>query len=177
MRGAIGFALVTLAAPGLGAQTLPEPSFETTPEVTGPAPTRRVWYGWQTLSVLGGAALVGAAWREPQAILFGAAAVTLGGPMVHWSHDHVGRGFTSLGLNVGLGLVGLGIGATAGQNNDLGGAVAGVGVGLAVALIIDVAALSYDEAPATTARRGGPWLAPDLRVARGGAVVGLSGAF
>jgi hypothetical protein len=84
----------------------------------------------------------------------GLSGFAFGGPIVHWAHGHVGKGFGALGLNVGLtsvgGLVGVAAICSGGCNGEwsgltqLFGFVIGGGVGLLSANIIDVAALSYE---------------------------------
>jgi hypothetical protein len=124
---------------------------------------QKTWYGWQILLIDGGATLTGiAAATSSNSTAGGAlgvvalAAYMLGGPIVHWSHGNVGRGFASLGLRVALPTVGL-VAAGVGAKNDPGngdGLAPGAAVGLLVVLpagiiaasAIDTSALAY-EAP------------------------------
>jgi hypothetical protein len=81
---------------------------------------------------------------------------TLGGPIVHWAHGNIGKGFISLGMNVGGAALGAGttaavVCAPVGCNSE-GGALLGFlagmvggGIGLLAANIVDVSVLSYGE--------------------------------
>lgn len=148
---------------------------------------REVWYGWQTLIIMGVSAPLTFAYGVG---LFG---FTFGGPIVHWSHGHVGRGFGALGLNFGLTAVGGLLGVAAFCSNDgcrglfggLSGAAGGViggGLGLLTANIIDVAALSYEtvgggEEAARRRRSPRLTLAPQVAVSPQHAHLGLAGTF
>jgi len=162
--------------------------------VSAPSLERR-WYGWQILipdlagglltsigGVLGGTGGLAL-------LITGSTVAFFGGPIVHWAHGHVGRGFASMfGLRLGLpvagALLGLGIGFAA--NTYTGpriGAVLGASVGSLTGVIVDIAALAYDE-PTTNVRlsRGGARIAPfavyvPYDSQRGGALVGLQGRF
>lgn len=182
-------ALGSLATSACFAQVLPEPAWpppgstgavqeivgssSASPAWSAPA-VRRVWYGGQTLIVLAASAAVTAAGGWTPVSILGAGGILLGGPVVHWAHGHVGRGFGSLALNVGLplltGAVGLGIA-------EGWGVLFTAPVGLLAALVIDIAVLSYEDRPATSARRRGPSLAPDVRFSSDGVAVGAVGVF
>jgi hypothetical protein len=152
-----------------------------------------VWYGWQTLAVIlattapfgisaatagtsaGGASF---AFTTPLA----AAGLLMGGPIVHWAHGHIGRGFGVLGAELGVGTLGALIGgglmvAGGGGGGDLGGLAVvavgcGVGVlGIMIVNIVDVAT-SFEERPRASAT-----ISPTVSVQRGGGTVGLTGAF
>jgi hypothetical protein len=129
------------------------------------APTS--WYGWQTLTSDGSALALGALaygvdkgggttitnvfWTASVATFF------VGAPVIHWTHGHVGTGFGSLGLRVGLPLgaflAGALIGGAAcgdgnGENTIVDcpvavGAVAAV-AGLVAAPILDAAVLARE---------------------------------
>ena len=118
-------------------------------EVKDDGEPRTTWYGWQTLLIMGVSTPLVAAYGT------GLAGFTFGGPIVHWAHGHVGRGFGALGLNLGLtavgGLVGAGAlcagGSCNGELGNLGlafGLAIGGGIGLLTANIIDVAVLSHE---------------------------------
>ena len=92
-------------------------------------PSRRVWYGWQTLLVYASSATVGLAagfggGASDSGFLVAAGSViagtglVFGGPIVHWAHGNTSRGFAALGLNFGATLasggVGVGIACAAG---------------------------------------------------------------
>ncbi|MFO0562910.1 MAG: hypothetical protein U0269_33125 [Polyangiales bacterium] len=157
-----------------------------------PASFERRWYGWQILipDLAGGlltsiGGIVGGTGGLALSIT-GSTVAFFGGPIVHWAHGHVGRGFASMfGLRLGLpvagALLGLGIGYGAG-NPSLGTAL-GASVGALTGLIVDIAVLAYDE-PAVNVRvsRSAPRIAPYAVVApydsqRGAALVGLQGRF
>ncbi|MGH7435363.1 MAG: hypothetical protein ACRENE_06790 [Polyangiaceae bacterium] len=156
---------------------------DTTPQAAPPAPPaprasppasprpppeepQRTWYGWQTLLVDGASFLIlfagtGLAGQtetrgEGQALagLF-LVGYLGGGPTVHWAHGHVGRGFGSLGLRVGLPMGGalLGLLAAASSpasNNGLTG-IADIGLGFVLGIIaapiVDAAWLAFDDEP------------------------------
>ena len=158
---------------------------------------RTHWYGWQNLlvdgSVIVASAGLGAANGSAGGVLLGTGYL-FGGPIVHWSHGQIGRGFASLGIRGGAPLVfgALGYLAFHGDSSgaDLGGFfgfVLGFGFGALSAIVIDAAALAYEkvdddqdeDARAVTRRRQAqrpitwsPWAAPRTE---GGAMFGLSG--
>jgi hypothetical protein len=139
--------------------------------VSPAAPTS--WYGWQTLASDGSAVALGAlAYGVDKAggttitnVFWTASVATffVGAPVIHWKHGHVGKGFGSLGLRVGLPVAaflgGLLIGNAACSDSDSDtsivgcpvavGAVAGV-AGLVAAPIVDAAVLAREpvETPA-----------------------------
>lgn len=160
------------------------------------APRERRWYGWQILIPdLAGSLLSGIGAFVPGAggaalLITGSTVAFFGGPIVHWAHGHVGRGFASMfGLRLGLplvgGLVGFGLGSLGGS----AGALLGFGLGTSVlaltGIIVDIAALAYDEPASSvvTARAHRPartWaVAPfgTFDPIRGAAIAGISGAF
>ena len=117
--------------------------------------TKQRWYGWETLiglAITDGALIGGgAALESGLPVVAGLILRPFIGPVVHWRHEHVGRGFGSLGLNVGipftLGAVGV---AATGKNCNyslgcLAGFALGYFIGSIVAPIIDVAALSTEK--------------------------------
>jgi hypothetical protein len=121
------------------------------------------WYGAPVLVTGGSAALlvtaaIAAADDDvsPWLAGLGGGAYVFGGPITHWANDEVGKGFGSLGLNVGLagacGLIGALIGAASAGDGDfaglaaglLGGAI-GLGVGSIAAVAIDTTLLTYRD--------------------------------
>jgi hypothetical protein len=93
-------------------------------------------------------------------ITIGFVARPLVAPVVHWSHGHVGKGFGSLALNVGgpftAGLILaplLDPARGCGLVNCVGFGV-GVVLGALLAPIIDIAALSTEEAQAPASETG-----------------------
>jgi tetratricopeptide (TPR) repeat protein len=156
-----------------------------------------VWYGWQTLVVDGAAVLLGVAGAVlavssssgesagvPVASL-GVITYFLGGPSVHVAHNNLGRGLGSLGLRIGVPIVGGAIGCAAndrsGEFRCLAGFVIGAALGAVPAVIIDAGVLAWsteeqESEPGSTERAGF-----DLRVfatptpSRDGMVAGVSG--
>ena len=118
------------------------------------APTQKVkrWYGWQTLIGVVTSDLVTVVGQGTPISYVGVAGHVLTGPIVHWAHGHIGKGFASLGLNVGLpvggGLTGLMAGAGSGYET-LGYVAIGAVVGYIVAPALDIAIFSTEpvEAP------------------------------
>jgi len=107
------------------------------------------WYGWQILLGLAGShilLLAGVAAEDPVLVFTGTAGHFLSGPITHWANGMVGRGFASVGLNLGLpfgtSLVGAGLDAASGGFVITGFLVGGA-IGFVVAPIIDFGALAY----------------------------------
>ncbi|WP_437723009.1 hypothetical protein [Sorangium sp. So ce861] len=158
----------------------------------GEQPTpKRVWYGWQHLLVLGGAAILApiAAGAENEVLAWWSASTfALGGPVTHWANGNLGRGFASLGLNAGglLGgcMVGLLVGAASDSRRwDELAVLLGGSAGLITANIIDIAVLEYEERSTVESyeyiRLRSPRLrlAPHVALAPDRATLGLGGAF
>ncbi len=157
---------------------------------------RTHWYGWQNLVVDGGVMVASAGLGSANGTAGGVLLVTgyvFGGPIVHWSHGQVGRGFASLGIRVGaplvLGTLGFAVFRGSGSQDEYAGLIGlalGFGFGVLSAIVIDAAALAYEkvddqdeDARAITRRRQAqrpitwsPWAAPRTE---GGAMFGLSG--
>jgi hypothetical protein len=156
---------------------------------------REVWYGWKTLIVAGASVTTGVVpyliARDMGAVLampLGVGGLVFGGPIVHWTHGRIGRGFAVLGMNLGAAATGFGIFAlpVACVFEKCDGAyftygVVGSYVGAAVGMIIDVAALSTYRPPVPPDVASTPRLldslAPVIDVRKGRTVLGLSGAF
>lgn len=86
----------------------------------------------------------------------GMAGHVLTGPVVHWAHGHVGKGFASLGLNVGLPGIGLLSGFAVG-GSSWGGLFLGLmlgGIGYVAAPALDMGLLSTEtvDVPASPPR-------------------------
>ncbi len=171
-----------------------------------PAPAQNVeWYGWQTLASdgvsLGLVATSVGLWLadpsvqpsrgvhviEPLAVA-GATLFALGAPAIHWAHGRVGTGFGSFGIRVGAGgLFALGLGMIAfGQpcsgfgctNTNGDAAEIGLGTFLAIAGAVTppvLDALYFAHEPARPKRAA--YVAPSLVPVKGGATLGLAGAF
>ena len=159
--------------------------------------TVRYWYGWQTLISLG----VSSTFLVLSFPVTSAAGVTLplalggaelGGPIVHWANGNVGKGFISLGMNIGATAVGATIGAglwcREGCRGDFGGwerlagGVIGAGIGVVVSNIVDASALAYgqrrvrlDEAATPTRRTIA--LLPTFDIGQGRTTAGVMGTF
>jgi hypothetical protein len=129
-------------------------------------PPQRAWYGGTILGVDALAAslmAVGVASSSGGLFLGSGVAFTLGGPIVHGIHRDGGKAVVSLGLRVGLpvvgGLVGVFAGASGGEDCEgdmcqlsgvaAGGAV-GLGLGMVAASALDVTFLAYDSPPPST---------------------------
>jgi hypothetical protein len=153
------------------------------------------WYGYQTLIVAGASVTTAVvplvAFDEPGLIVGWPPALgglVLGGPIVHWAHGRVGRGFAVLGMNVGATALGIGVFgipvACAFEKCDgfyFSYGILGSYVGALVAVAIDVAALSTYQPPVQPAVARTPRvldsLAPVIDVRTDRTVLGLSGAF
>lgn len=166
-------------------------------------PTKRVWYGWQTLLVLGGSTTLGLVTSLSRfgtradglglvGLSVGGAGLLFGGPIVHWAHGNTGKGFGALGLNFGVPLVGGGVGvgvacAAGGCSGNSGGfgvffgLVIGGSLGLISSLVIDVTTLDYDSnvpVSAVASRKAPGWtLVPDLHITREKTTFGFAGVF
>jgi hypothetical protein len=148
-------------------------------------PMKSSWYGGQILLVDAlsiGVIVLGAGSSDGAEALvpMGVGGYLLGGPIVHWGHGNVGKGFGSLGLRVGAPIVGAFAGAGmedcsgGGELCGLAGAFVGFLVGVTAAIVIDSAALAYEEVPAQTEAIR---VVPSLGASRDGLSLGLSGSF
>lgn len=151
-----------------------------------PQVERSRWYGWQTLTADGvslAAILVGAALDERRSgkdefVWLGILGYELAPGFVHFAHRHVGRGFASFGIRLGMPLAGVFLGASlaSGCNTNLCEATgAGVGalLGMGGAIAIDAALFAYDDPKRAAARRVG--LVPLVSVTPGQAFFGVGG--
>ena len=117
--------------------------------------TKQRWYGWETLiglAITDGALIGGgAALESGLPVVAGLILRPFIGPVVHWRHEHVGRGFGSLGLNVGvpftLGFIGAAALSGDGCNDFecVFGFATGYIIGSIAAPVIDIAALSTEK--------------------------------
>jgi hypothetical protein len=175
------------------------------PQLTLAPPRKRTWYGWQTLLVYGSSAVAGAlvgsvgiatqsSGLAALGIGAGSGGLALGGPIVHWYHGNIAKGFGALGLNFGMPLVGLGLGVGTtcvvggcGGHDELGnmlvGAIIGASAGLLGSFILDATVLAYSyepvaPGPPTTARRAPSWtIVPDLEITHEKTTFGFAGVF
>lgn len=158
---------------------------------------RRNWYGWQVLLVDVGSIAVNVVGIVAESrVLSGVGAIAqfIGAPIVHWTHRRVGFGFASLGVRLGLPLLGALVGYTenacptdsygtrrcgSGGIDPALAILLGAGIGQIVASIVDIAAFSTETVEGGQARaapRGAAWslsVAPTL----GGAQLGLGATF
>lgn len=169
----------------------PPPPAPVALEATEPPAAEREWFGGYTLATFGGTLLLGlgiSAGGAPQfGVPLGAAGLLFAGPISHWAVEGTGAGFRILAINVGA-VVGAGLTGTAVycmvercrssriDNAFAFGGIVGGTAGALIALIVDVAAMSF-VTPAPTRRRGATLLVPDLRVSADGASLGLGGVF
>ena len=156
----------------------------------------RYWYGGQTLVLMGastmsiGLSFVGNGRAAMVTVPLSVGLSTLGPPIVHWAHGNVGKGFMSLGMNIGgiaLGAVTTAAIGCAGRScvsrymdGHLIYGVLGGGLGLFAANIVDVAVLSYGKRkPARDINVGWrpSFVVPTLAVQKEGVSLGLQGAF
>lgn len=124
-----------------------------------PGVEKESWYGWQTM-IAGGASLMLPLFllipdqnsTEEEAILVTSSlGHSFGGPIVHWSHKALGKGFASLGINVVGVTAGLFLGVAA-SGKDLSdafyGAITGAYVGGVAAILVDSLWLAYEPVTA-----------------------------
>lgn len=112
------------------------------------------WYGWQNILIDAAslAVMLSALSGESALLWTGIGTQAIGGPIVHWTHGQVGRGFASLGLRVGLpGLTLL----AAWSSNDVVTLLVGGPIVMLTAWVIDDALLARAPAPTATAGSGG----------------------
>ncbi len=171
-----------------------------------PKKTKRVWYGWQTLTmdgvaVMSGGILAKAGYDNAGWVWVGTYA--FGPPVVHALHGHVGIAFADLGIRVVLPtlttLAGAAIGCSGGSNDDdgfgnLASCVTGVAVGFLVgyagAIAVDAAVLARETVPVDPntddakeirkqeAKRASTFsVMPDFGVGQNKATFGLHGQF
>jgi len=138
------------------------------------APVGR-WYGWQILlcDVAAEGFGVAALASHSVALLVPSGAIhVLGGPIVHWAHGNVGRGFASLGLRLVLPTAGalIGVAAKSGSAAAIGGGIGGL-----LAIVLDVSVLARDTRPAALSNARAPVVFAS--VTPQGAAVGVAGSF
>jgi hypothetical protein len=152
-------------------------------------PPARVWYGWQVLAADGAllgltaVALAGDAEDLGQLSLLG---FFVAGPLVHRAHAGGSRALASLGMRLGLPVVGAIIGvSTATCSPDewlcgVGEAAIGMATGMAVAIAID-SIWAYEDStpmPAPTRPPRASWsVTPTVKVSETSAGIGLAARF
>src|SRR5262245_18559542 len=155
---------------------MPEAWPEAGPRLPAPPPApppETRWYGWQTLTadVLAVTLTMVLATRVDQhngtavigSVVLGASAFVLGGPLVHAFHGHRTKAVGSLALRLGVPLAGMAIAAglagPCGQYEydhegcRIGSVAAGSIMGVAIAMIVDAAALGREQVTAPPPNR------------------------
>lgn len=172
------------------------------PAVTAPAPpapemTEREWYGWQNMLLdLAAVGIFVGGWAADDGNIVGAGYMgyILGGPIIHWAHGNVGKGFASFGVRVGIplggflvgGLFGYGFGGGSDGNgkfksfgSDSNGPVVGATIGGALAVILtsalDAGVMAYTK-PKPRETASFTWM-PKLDLRPGHTAVGVGGTF
>ena len=149
---------------------------ETATRASDGARPERYWYGWQSLLVDGASLALfipGALTKQDPVWLSALLVFSLGGPIVHWAHGNIGRGFGSLGIRVITAPLLMLFGVHMGDGHILSTLIASALY--AVPAAIDAALLAYDAPTSTTPGRL-VW-APTLDLRAGGATVGVAGSF
>jgi hypothetical protein len=122
----------------------------------------------------------------------GGVGLLFGGPIVHWAHGNVGKGFASLGIllatSVVGGAIGVGVSCAAkfvapcshiedGWWGRLAGVAVGFPVGATVGAAIDVSVLAYGTRAEVALPERRVSVLPALDVGRDRVVLGLGGTF
>jgi hypothetical protein len=158
------------------------------PSTVAPPATQSEWYGWQPL--LADGAFVGTLilvshtnGKIPPALDYVLPIEYLvASPIIHFAHERPGTAVGSLLLRLGVPVAGGFLGYASCSNHDDGGvagavgALAGVGLGMIGAMIIDDAALARHDVPIRPTEEG-LTVHPSAVATRGGAMVGLGGSF
>jgi hypothetical protein len=133
----VSFLVLTL--PSLASANEPDSSSAAPQESSEHPPTiaqhSSNWYGSETILVDllsigamigGGAASQSSDLAAEVFVPLGALGYALGGPIVHWSHGHIGKGMGSLGLRVSAPLAGLELGLLLAGPSTRGGDFSGL---------------------------------------------------
>jgi hypothetical protein len=173
------------------------PSTEPEPE-RDPDETR--WYGWQVLAADASSFAVvalGSRTNTPALGWLGIGGMFLASPIVHGFHDRWGATVASLGMRIGLALVGGVVGVAVAPPCDSSGSflaplacalatdaygIYGAFVGLGVASAVDAVGLSWEHVRVRRTDTSGLRLTPLLSLSRaegrlGGGTVGVAGEF
>ncbi len=153
------------------------------------------WYGYQILLVdVGSLAL---AYSTSGVSLLGTG---LSGPMIHWAHGHPRRALRSMLMRVGMAGAGTLIGTVVinvllergeaecirrgddecGDGREFASllwGLAGFGVGIIGASVLDSAVLAWDDPPSPKPAPTGLRVAPSFAVVEGGGTLGVVGMF
>jgi hypothetical protein len=168
-----------------------------TPYAPYPPPvqvTREVSYAHQTLisdGLAGALIIAGALQKDPYGavvlVAFGADVYALGAPIVHFANRQFGAGFKSLGVRLGLPLLGAMLGNQVGPKDAVKcggdpscsdsedstlGVLVGASVGVLAAVAIDARYFARKRVTSFA-----PAFAPTVGYSRAGLTVGLGGSF
>lgn len=170
--------------PGGGYPNYPYGPVPIAPPAPAPPATEQRWYGWQTL-ISDGASLLLVSMASQnrkesiQNVTFGlaAAGITLGAPIIHWSHGHVGKGFASLGIRLGMPTMGMlflanGISGNRSDDRSILLGVLLLAAWLPTSIAVDAAVLAREEVPVSRVS-----LVPLVAPTHGGGTLGLGGTF
>jgi hypothetical protein len=118
------------------------------------SPPERDWYGWQSAGLAAGTGLVfvsGLAARQDTLAVTGAFAFAFASPLSHWLRGNTVPGIAALALNVAMpfaAVMTVGLpGAFLGSCRDHDCVTYPVIAGMAIAMAIDAAVLSWQERP------------------------------
>jgi hypothetical protein len=168
-----------------------QPSLAPVQEAAPPSTRKKIdYYGWQILltdaSGVAAGIAIGSTGYPGSGLLVFSGGYVLGGPIVHLSHGHPGRALGSLGLRLGLPVLGFSLPLlqdpscdSEGDCDDLGQLVAALAlgvVGMGVASVIDWAVLgtSVEDVPVER----GPTLVPQVSAGADGSLqIGVLGRF
>ena len=163
-------AIVVVAAASTTALAQPALTAPSAPPVT-----TTEWYGWQVAAADGAALGIGIASEQPE--------IALGwigtGAAVHAVHHHYGRAVLSVGMRLGLPILGMAIGESSakgcnGDLCDLGPTLAGGLVGMGAAEIIDLVQSTDEHEVLPAPSRS--WT-PVASVRHGGGTLGIAARF
>jgi hypothetical protein len=136
-------------------------------------PTKHHWYGWQILTadaISVALFAAGASGESAELMVLGVVSYALTPGVIHGGHGRAGAAFGSVGLRLGAPV----LGAMAGlDDRNYDGAIAGFFLGMAGAVVIDVALLSHESVP----EKKRSALMVQVAPVRGGATAGVFGSF
>lgn len=168
MKILVAVAVVALAS----TRALAQPAL-TAP--SAPPITTSEWYGWQVLAADGAALGIGIATEQPE--------IALGwvgtGAAVHAYHHHYGRAVLSVGMRIGLPILGMALGESSakgctGDFCDLGAVLAGGLVGMGAAEVIDLVESTDEHEVLPAPSRS--WT-PIAGIRHGGGTLGIAARF
>lgn len=115
-------------------------------------------YGWQILLASAPAdlmALVGLFPRSTEWAMIAYPVFVFAGPIVHWAHGNVGRGFASLGVNLAAPLLFAGLGTAISRSGDVYLGAVGMNVGIAGAQLLDALVFARETVTVPVVERQG----------------------